>query len=96
MVEKDLKKHRVNKVDGKLSMIDEIAMEVCSMLFWDLGESFSKLICQHKMQVKATGLIGVEADEISARKDFAKYTTKDELLGKSKFTTFEVTFDADD
>ena len=37
LVEDDLKKHRVNKESGELSMIDEIAMDVCSMLFWDLG-----------------------------------------------------------
>ena len=44
------------------AMLDQIAFQVCLLLFWDLGETSSKHLCsEESLSLKVTNLLGIPA-----------------------------------
>ena len=78
----------------EFSILDSLAIDICKLLSWELGEHFAKEICHKKLTLKATALLGV--DPLLKKRSFSRYTSEQQSLKNSRFTTFELNFDADD
>ena len=63
----------------EVTTLDRFAMNICQLLYWDLENAFAQKICQERILVEATGLVGRRVDEY-------------ENLKNSRFVTFELLY----
>ena len=72
------------------SHLDRLAKDVCMLIQWDKGKKFANRLCQEKLYMRATGLIGISPGE--THKDFMHYSERTNSLKDSKFATIELSF----
>ena len=94
--ESDFTKHAVSIGNRSLDLtkLDHLALYVCRLQYWNIGPLFAEQVCQGKLTVQATGLIGI--DSSSTRRKYNTYEDESQATSYSKFATFEIAFDAEE
>ena len=74
----------------------QIAKTACALLVWDKGQEIADMICTERfMNVELTGLIGRPISGFKMKHFDIDYANESEALDKSRFVTFEISFEAE-
>ena len=78
--------------------LNTIAAKICGVVFWQMGEVAGAKLCSNGLaKVSMKGLLGSDFSDLTGRKYFSDYTEHQPSQARfnSRFTTFELTFDAE-